>query len=234
MKTIRELLERCGIPFYDKQLAWGAKASDYQDDIAACVANGAIPVLVELEQDIKPVENMVIIDHHNIPAKSASSLRQIFNLLKRPKAEWSRQMTLVEANDIGAINGLKDAGASPAEIAAIRTLESQSRGVSPDDLRQAENAATNLEVFKNGMLTVARMRTDKTQPLVDLLENSGNPPRNLLIFSEKETNFFGNGRIVRQLQNKFPGWCGGKLPEYGFWGCRKPLPEVLEFVLSLL
>jgi hypothetical protein len=42
---------------------------------------------------------------------------------------------------------------------------------------------------------------------------------NLLIVSPSELNFFGEGRIVLDLNEAFPGgWLGGSLPDRGFWG----------------
>lgn len=93
MITIKELLDEKGIAYYDKGLAWGAKASDYKEEIDKTVASGLIPVLVELTNDLRiGEEDYILIDHHGekAGANAPSSLRQVFNLLKIPLEQWTR------------------------------------------------------------------------------------------------------------------------------------------------
>ena len=53
MLTIRELLEKAAPGrFHDKRLAWGARATEYKEEIGACLHRGETPVLVELKDDL--------------------------------------------------------------------------------------------------------------------------------------------------------------------------------------
>src|SRR5690606_4719844 len=120
-------------------LSWGAKASAYLPEIAAAVEEGCTPVLVELALDLAPsvLERTRIIDHHGALAgrEKPSSLRQVFQLLGLPAERWTRELALVEANDVGHIAGLPSAGATSDEIAAIRARDRNAQGVSEESER---------------------------------------------------------------------------------------------------
>jgi hypothetical protein len=84
METIAHLLGEhvAAEQIVDRQLSWGAKASDYAAEITAAARAGATPVLIELETDIPLPDNAILIDHHNegSGAERPTSLEQVFRL----------------------------------------------------------------------------------------------------------------------------------------------------------
>ena len=66
MVTIKELLQR-ELPAHthDKGLAWGARASDYREEIEVEMGSGKTPVLVELHDDLGVTgRGAILVDHH--------------------------------------------------------------------------------------------------------------------------------------------------------------------------
>jgi hypothetical protein len=225
MLTIRGLLEQYASGrFCDKGLAWGARASDYREEIESALARGARPVLIELTLDLGvPEDTVVVIDHHGRRAGSThpTSLHQVFALLDLPKAAWTRWHELVAANDRGYIPALLAIGATQAEIQKIREADRKAQGVTAEEEAAAEEALRTLQILADGDLTVVVLPHAHTSPLCDRLEPAlgGGGFRNLLISSPGQLNFYGAGEIVNALNEKFPGgWYGGALPERGFWG----------------
>ncbi len=220
MLTIKGLLTEKGVTYYDKGLSWGAKASDYKDEINKTISSGMIPVLVELCNDLNlSKENCIFIDHHGemAGAKTPSSLRQVFELLHIPEDQWTRFYELVDANDKGHIKALVDIDASREEIKPIRKAEWQAKGITDEQIKQAQIAISSKETLLNGKLTVVKLQHSKTAVITDLLHPAlgGNGYENLLIISPNEVNFYGKGDIVLALDKMFSGgWYGGALPEY--------------------
>jgi hypothetical protein len=64
MAEIRAILQAQNIPFHDRQLRWGARLSEYRDELAQLPSN-AVPVLVELEPDLPPPPGALVVDHHD-------------------------------------------------------------------------------------------------------------------------------------------------------------------------
>jgi hypothetical protein len=230
MLTIRELLQHHAPGgFSDAGLGWGARASSYAEAIRRVLSSGRTPVLVELVPDLDlPAEAAILVDHHGrrAGAEAATSLEQVFALLRLPPEHWTRWMALVAANDRGWIPAMQALGASAEEIRRVRALDREAQGVTPADEAAAERAARALERLAGGRLTLARLDTDRVSPLADRLapELGGEGYANLLVISPGEANFFGEGRLVRLLDAHFPGgWYGGALPERGFWGHALPL-----------
>lgn len=129
MMEIRKLLQRVNAKIVDKNLSWGAKISDYLEEINQLKA-GEVAVFVELEQDIKPTIEYEIIDHHGEYSHFPTALEQIaskFNIA------LDRFQTLVCINDKYHINGLKKAGISSQEIETIRQMDRMAQGVTEED-----------------------------------------------------------------------------------------------------
>ncbi len=236
MLTIRELLDENGIPYYDKGLSWGAKASDYREEIEETLSTGRVPVLVELVDDMDiSRRKVIIIDHHGEKAGTdrPTALHQVFDLLQIPKAKWSRWFELVAANDRGYIPEMLKIGATKEEILEIRRSDRRAQGITEEQEKQGAEAVEKAEVLFDGKLTIVRLPHSKTAVVTDLLYPalSKKGYENLLIISPDEVNFFGEGSLIFELNVKFPGgWYGGSLPEYGFWGHGRPVPEVKEFL----
>ncbi len=226
METIRNLLEaEAPGRFSDNGLCWGAKASDYAEDILRRRAMGFRPVLIELEWDLGELpEDVVVVDHHASKAgmHMPGALRQVFTLLALPERRWSRRFALVAANDSGYIPALQAAGASAEEIDAIRAEDRRSQGVTEDQERQAEQAVSRRQVLGDGALIEVDLPHDRTSPVVDRLHpaiHGSEQPATLAVFSPAEVNVFGSGATVERLDAAFPGgWKGGALPLYGYWG----------------
>ncbi len=89
----------------DHKLRWGAKASCYLAEIRGAIGAGLRPVLIELESDVQEeiAATCTVVDHHGdaAGADKPSSLRQVFQLLGLPPEAWTREMALIEGNDIG-------------------------------------------------------------------------------------------------------------------------------------
>lgn len=241
MLTIRELLEKAAPGrFHDKRLAWGARATEYKEEIGACLHRGETPVLVELKDDLDlPPGCVIVVDHHGARAGSdrPSSLHQVFDLLRLPLERWTHWFDLVAANDRGYIPALLEMGVTLEEIARIRAADRAAQGVTPDEEVEGGRALSQVETVMNGMLTLVRLSHTRTVAVTDRLEPTLGGPgyRNLLVISPRQVNFFGAGNLVVFLDRAFPrGWCGGALPERGFWGHGEPVPDVLPALLREL
>ena len=216
MVTIRDLLKEV-VPaaYFDKHLGWGAAASAYQEEIAHCLAEGRVPVLVELANDLGPdAERVIIIDHHGprSGADAPSSLHQVFALLGLPAARWTRWFDLVLANDVGYIPALLEMGATAEEVERMRAEDRAAQGITADQEAEGARAAANREVLPGGKLTVIHLGHSRTAAAVDRLHPvlGGPGHENLLVCCPDEVNFFGAGTLVRALDARFPGgWFGG-------------------------
>jgi len=227
MEAIRQLLQVVGVPperVHDKKLGWGASASDYREEIRE-LPEDAIPVLIELENDLDPpAASMEIIDHHGTRAGNdkLTSLEQVWRLLDMPAEQWGQgqfaDFPLIVANDRGYIPAMREMGASDSDIARIRALDRAAQGISDQEERQARESLQNIKRHADGRLLEVHLPHNRIAPVTDHLVLNGGY-ENLLIVSPGEINFSGTGKLVRQLDDAFPGgWYGGDLPERGFWG----------------
>ncbi|MEW6127209.1 MAG: hypothetical protein AB1757_09235 [Acidobacteriota bacterium] len=241
MLTIRELLERhAPFAFCDKNLVWGAKASDYKEEIEKAIIQGKTPVFIELTVDLDLADEQIItIDHHGKRAGSdkPTSLHQVFELLNLPSEQWTRWHDLVAANDRGHIKAMKEIGATQEEIKQVRAADRRAQGVTEEEEQKAEEAVRNARVLLDGKLTAVNLPHSRTSPITDRLEKdlSGTGYENLLVISPDQVNFFGTGQIIQALNKQFQGgWYGGSLPEWGFWGGYFVGEEVLKFLCEFL
>ncbi len=225
MVTIRQLVEEYSTAtIYDKQLHWGAKTSDYEQEINAALNTGAVPVLIELKLDLDlPRDKIRIIDHHGPLAghDRPTSLEQVFALLELPDHLWTRHLALVAANDRGYIPAMQQLNATTEEIRSIRFQDRQAQGITADEEQTAIEALNKLEYLLDGRLVIAHLPHNKTAALVDRLQPEAGDLSipNILIISPDEINFFGDGKVVHALAEQYPqGWYGGDLPVKGFWG----------------
>lgn len=224
MVEILNVCREVGVENFDKHLSWGAKASDYAEEIAQAVSDGKTPVLVELTLDTEIPNCAVVVDHHNENAGRPSSLQQVLDLFG---LKPTRRQQLVAANDSRYIPGMIALGATPEEIAAVRCADRAAQGVTPEQEAEAERAIADAEVI-NGVVIV-KMSHPKTSTVCDRLFDPELEER-LLVLSEKdsEANFFGNGELCKKLRNRFGGWMGGNLSECGYWGCQHVDQQAVE------
>jgi len=170
-----------------------------------------------------PRESIAWIDHHGALAGQGkpTSLEQVFRLLDFPEEHWTRDLALVAANDRGHIRGLQDVGATADEICSIRARDRQAQGITDAEERAGRDAAARAEVHFGGRVTVVRLPHDRTATVTDSLDAALGGPgaENLVVMCPRQTVFFGSGRCIGALRERYPqGWWGGELPERGYWG----------------
>ena len=224
MEAIRELVAaHAALPAHDKGLRWGARLSAYRDELAASLAAGETPVLVELADDLAADAfdrgRCVVVDHHGPRAgrDAPSALEQVFARLRLPPVCWTRRLALVAANDKGHIAGLAAAGAGGGDIEAVRTADRRAQGLTAADDARARAAVARRRRY--GRLTV--VENAPASAAADFLHPAfGGPGFDRLLVVEPATvTVDAEGAVVEALAAEVPGsWCGGFLPERGYWG----------------
>ncbi|MFZ1415818.1 MAG: hypothetical protein WAS73_14755 [Defluviicoccus sp.] len=242
MVAIRDLVARHAPGrFTDKGLAWGAKVSDYRDEIAAALHRGETPVLIELSDDLPAdafdCDACVIVDHHGPRAgvDQPTSLEQVFALLALPADAWTRELALIAANDRGHIQGLRALGANADEIRAIRARDRAAQGVTAGEEMAARAAIAARRVA--GRLTRVTVPHDRSTAVADFLQpDLGGPGySDLLVEMPGKLAFFGDGATIKWLAAEVPGsWCGGALPARGFWGAVLPRGDERDRLITAL
>jgi hypothetical protein len=237
MVEIKRLLASLGQQMVDKGLGWGAKASAYAKELGS-ISTGNTPVLVELELDITIPEGAVVVDHHGDRSEEPASITQVLNLLGIEPNHWQ---TLIAANDSGWFPGLQAAGATPEEMAAVRSAERSAQGITPEQETEAELAlAAQVEMV--GSIRIIRMSHSKTAPVGDAIAiaaiAAGKPvPPYLILSGDGEVNFSGQGDLAQAIHEKFVGgWAGGaglgKADGTAYWGGYPNHDELLKFVME--
>ena len=224
---------RADVDVHDRQLPWGATASAYTAEIRAALDRGRSVIVVELPDDLPadvPRERITWVDHHGACAGAdrPTTVEQVFALLGFASDQWTRDLTLVAANDRGHIRALQAAGATPEEIAAIRARDRQAQGITASEEAEGRAAAGRAETRCAGRLTVVRLPHARTATVTDVLDAGLGGPgyANLVVFCPGQTVFFGSGRCIDALRKSYPdGWHGGELPERGYWGLARSLAE---------
>jgi hypothetical protein len=114
MVTIKDILKEKNLSFFDNNLKWGAKLSEYKKELSE-LSSDQIPVFIELNLDTEYPPNAIIIDHHNERAgkDKKTSIEQVADLLG---VELNRWQQLISTNDKGYVWGMIDIGASEEEI----------------------------------------------------------------------------------------------------------------------
>jgi len=240
MLTIRKLLGNSGQKFYDKQLKWGAKASTYTEEIqwVSESSGGGVPVLVELEVDIKLPESAIVVDHHNDRSGEEASILQVVRMLGYAP---SRQQILVAANDSGYIPAMLGMNASLEEIADIRRRDREAQGVTEEMERQAEEAISNYREARG--VIIVHLPHNKFSTVTDRLFPQWDDGReNLVVVCDtdgidNEVYHFGRGDICRDIKEKWNGFGGGQgfgdRTKNSFAGCKTRTPvDVVNFVVT--
>lgn len=137
MHTIRDVLSREGITFFDHHLRWdNALLSSYKLELQT-VKDGQIVFGIELREDIMPPECYRAIDHHNELSASPCALEQVMKIFQQP---MNRYEQLVAANDKSYIPGMLELDASEEEIESIRRADRKAQGVTDEEEHLAEKA----------------------------------------------------------------------------------------------
>lgn len=239
MATIRALVDEV-MPghVYDKGLSWGAKTSSYRDEIKEALRAGRTPVLVELQDDLGlDPDRIVVVDHHGqkAGADQPTSLHQVFKLLGLPPERWSRWYDLVAANDRGHVAELRWIGATREEIIEVRKADRRAQRITEQEECAGDQAVAMAETHAREALTVVRLPHNRTAVVTDRMDRTLGGPgfRNLLVLSPGEVNFYGSGDLIAALNAHFPdGWCGGALPERGFWGKLGDGDDAMQFLIE--
>jgi len=235
--------------FFSNHLSWGAHASAYATEIAQASAEGKIVVLVELDNSSAPKtdwsaekvavllpEGTIVVDHHGERAGEPASILQVLNLIG---VEPTRRDLLIAANDSGFIPAMIAMGATPKEVAFIRSTDRSAQGITPEMEVEAERAISHAET--SGRLTVVNMAHSKSATVTDRLHKGAGGPgydQLLIVSGDGEKNFFGDGKLCADLKEKFQGWNGGSgLGTEGgnaFWGGYPDATEVEDFIRKQL
>lgn len=197
MKTIREMLEAQGEEFIDKNLAWGAKLSDYATEIPALIAQGKTPIGIELTEDIPPPPQYIPIDHHNDRHAQPSAIEQIATLTGATLTHWHK---LVAANDSAYIPGMQTIGATEEEIQRVRAADRAAQGITEADELLAVESIAQHTTQRNG-ITIIQSLPKLFTPIVDRMY--GKTDR-LLVWRPEKLNYYGKG--AAQLAEHFHAW----------------------------
>lgn len=185
MHTIRDVLSREGITFFDHHLQWdNALLSSYKLELQT-VKDGQIVFGIELREDIIPPECYRAIDHHNELSASPCALEQVMKILQQP---MNRYEQLVAANDKSYIPGMLELDASEEEITSIRRADRKAQEVTDEEERLAEKAIeSNLEIKDD--LIIVQALCSRFSPICDRLF----PYHKLLIYTDSEWMYYGDG-----------------------------------------
>lgn len=238
MIEIRRLLEEAGLGdrITDFGLRWGARASAYENEIAASLAKGETSVLIELADDLPAAldrAQIVVVDHHRERAGQGapSSLRQIYHLAGEPSGvPWTRWRSLVEANDIGHLRALRALGATTEEVRVIRDADRAAQGIGAAIEAESHRAVSMAK--RHGALTVVHTTAPTSSAITDFIEPEYGGPGadDLVVVMPDKVAFFGHGFVIEDLKSVPGCWYGGALPEYGFWGAPEHSVEVEQII----
>lgn len=244
MVAIRELLEQHAPgQYFDDNLAWGARLSNYEQQIERELGAGRTVVLIELIDDIglltgPHAATVINVDHHGELAghDQPTALEQVFQLLELPNAEWTRWYELVAANDRGHVPAMLQCGASQAELQQVRAADRAAQGITSDEESIGREASQQAETQLDGRLTVVHLPHSRTATVTDSLDRHLGGPgfENLVVYCPDSVMFYGDGRIIDVLRSTHAdGYFGGDLPERGFWGISRALsPPELQAVIA--
>lgn len=215
MQEIKSILDYNKLAYFDNNLEWGAKLSDYRS-----LFNVSRTFIgIELTQDIDPPQHYIDIEHHNENSHKPSSLEQVIELLKSKlglEIESTRDLQLIAANDKGYIPAMLQMGATPEEVTNIRHRDRKAQGVTKEDERLAEQSIRE-NCSNDGGITVVKSLTTRFSTITDRLY----PCNRLLIYTDHELTYYGENvsRLIlafKDLIKQQKAYSGGS--ENGFFG----------------
>ncbi|MDR0397799.1 MAG: hypothetical protein LBH36_01280 [Candidatus Nomurabacteria bacterium] len=178
----------------------------------------------KLARDDSTGIKFIDINHHGERSDEPASLIQVLSLLG---IKPTREQELIAASDSGYIPAMQELGATQEEIDRIRLFDRQAQGITHEQDQEAERAIEQKEV--NGRLTVIKMSHSKSVTITDRL--FGQYDQLLVLSQDGASNYFGDGKICKDLHDEFGGWAGGtglgKKDESAYWGSRAPQGSVL-------
>jgi len=209
MLEIKKLLQLKRQIFFDKELSWGAKLSDYKEyfnDKDEFIA-------IELEEDIEVPKNYKLIDHHNDKSSNPSSIEQIAKILDIELNRWQK---LVSANDARYIAGMQELCATPQEIQKIRDADRAAQGVTLEDEKLAQKSLK--EAYNHLIYSY-------TPHFSTIADRAYAKFTHYVIFNDNKVVFYGYNveKVIKFLENKSIKssnyYYGGG--DYGFVGIKE-------------
>ena len=188
MTAIKRLLRKYNQKIIDKNLKWGAKLSDYKDEIEK-YKNETI-YAIELTPDIK-AENVILIDHHNELSSKPSSIEQVAKILNHKLSAFERAVAL---NDKGYIYEMIKHNVNLSDIKRIRRLDRKTQGVSEEE----EKAAKKVELKR-----IIYFPYEYFSPLTDRIFFEKGWKR-FIVYNDKLTMFYGfENEELKKFLKKF-------------------------------
>jgi len=220
MVTIREILDGNSIPYIDKCLSWGAKLSDYLIELGDLSKKYSVIYGVELEEDILPPENCILIDHHSNNLGNQSSIFQILDLLKIEPNPFEK---MISVNDTEFIYGLLNLELSNDEllfcckklglnncsvpktdlIRKIRSLDRTYQGITQDE--ESIALIDCKKITKFGKYEIVKTKLDHFSPIVDNLYLKDN----FFIVNDYKFCFYGTDYLKIKDKLTTPCYWGG-------------------------
>lgn len=226
--------EDLGLEIYDRQFSQGGPSWTEPR-----IRDFDLVVFVECRPINFPKNQpALVVDHHGDLASLPASIRQVLDILE-PGGFWvssetRRWVELIAANDAGYIPAMIAFGATPDEVARVRSLDRLAQGIMPAHEVEAERAITAKEVV--GRLTIIRMTHSKTATVADRM--FGSYDQLLILSGDGEVNFYGDGALCAELKTKFEGWNGGsglgKAGANAYWGGYPNQEDALAFIQQYL
>lgn len=235
MQEIKKILEQKGEFIIDKNLSWGAKLSDYADEIENNKDKKIVGI--ELKKDIDISQKYIEIDHHNENSNKESSIEQIADFFK---IKLNRYQKLVAENDKGYIPAMIKCGATKEEIEKIRSDDRKCQGVTSEDEKLAKKSIEENKKKIKGIVIIKSL-TDKFSAITDRLFSE----REIIVYNEKELNYYGENTYKLwetyseeyQNKDKVEVYCGGGKNGYFGFICdnekeiKKMVDKIVEKVL---
>lgn len=232
MLAIKKILDKNNIDYVDKKLFWGAKLSDYKNEI---IKNKDKTIVgIELYKDLEIDFDYIEIDHHNQNSNKDSSIEQISELFG---ITLNREERLIALNDKGYIPAMEKYGATREEIEKIRYMDREAQGVTKQDEELAVKSINeNKKEYSN--LLIVKSFTSKFSTITDRLY----PTKNMLVYTDEEFTYYGEK--AKEFGEHFQKIYGDKIyfggSSQGFFGAgqgslakeeiEKIVSEVVEYV----
>jgi len=219
--------------YFDNNLVWGAKWSDYDTVLRDQKYSSYIIYGIELTKDIELPPNCKIIDHHNELPPEPTSIEQIAQILGLTLTRWQ---ALVAANDHGYIKGLRIICATNDEIQKVRKLDRDNQGVTEEQWNKAQydiRVARRVEYYYD--LTIVNTRVDKFTAVTDQLPDENK----LLVYNTNKICYYGESAlnlaksIFIQIFGSEEIYSGGSIA--GFCGVKRDVTtqEIERTILQL-
>lgn len=229
MLEIQKILSNKNESYENKDLSWGAKLSEYKEELEQYKSEDITIYGIELEEDIKLPKKYIEIDHHGKNDDKPSSLEQIAEILD---IKLSDEQKLIAANDSRYITGMKNLCATKDEIEKIRKRDKEAQGITFED---EELAKESFEAACNNKSNLIYSKTSKFSAVSDLAYYKFD---NYVIYNNEKILFYGykKSNILEFLESQnieeINCYCGGG--EFGFVGVKdnvlseKQINDLLE------